>query len=91
MTISHHEELEADLWVTLISHNCMHFWHSARAIALFPDKVSHWGEITWHQVYTSLITLPLTLSDLTLSLHILISQGASLWEGQIWGTFQRIL
>ena len=55
----------------LIPQSWMHLWRFEGTISRRPDKVSHWGEITWHKGHTRLITLSLTLSDLILSLSIL--------------------
>ena len=54
----------------LFPQSWMHLWRFEGTISRRPDKVSHWGEITWHKGHTRLITLSLTLSDLILSLSI---------------------
>ena len=55
----------------LFPQSWMHLWRFEGTISRRPDKVSHWGEITWHKGHTRLITLSLTLSDLILSLSSL--------------------
>ena len=65
-----HQSLPPPGYPDLFPQSWMHLWRFEGTISPHPDKVSHWGEITWHKGHTRLITLSLTLSDIILSLSI---------------------